>query len=68
MNDKKTYEEAVKRLEEIVNKLESGSESLDESMALFEEGARLSAHCYKKLDSAQQRITELAKLSEDVDD
>lgn len=70
MTDNMTYEEAVKRLEEIVRLLESGSEGLDESMKLFEEGAELSAFCYKKLSSAQQKITELSKTSipEDIND
>ena len=43
MDDKRpTYEEAVKRLEEIVKKLESGAAPLDESIALFSEGAEVS--------------------------
>ncbi len=59
MSDKDyTYEKAMERLSEIVAKLESGEAALEESMELFEEGARLSALCYKKLEAAEQRIIE----------
>lgn len=56
-----TYEQAMKRLEEIVNMLEGNEISLDESMKLFEEGTKLSALCSKKLEEAQQKITTLTK-------
>ena len=39
------FEEAMQRLQEIVGKLESGEESLEDSMKLFQEGAKLSAQC-----------------------
>ena len=57
-----SYEEAMKRLQEIVGRLESGEEALEDSMKLFEEGAALSALCYQKLDRAEQKITELTKV------
>lgn len=57
MNDKRpTYEEAVKRLEEIVKKLESGAAPLDESIALFSEGAELVKTCTAILDEAEQKV------------
>ncbi len=61
MNNTKemTYESAVKRLEEIVGILEKNEVSLDESMKLFEEGAKLTAYCSKKLQEAEQKITVL---------
>ena len=62
MKDKEiTYEEAIKRLEEIISSLEKNEVSLDESIKLFEEGTRLTAFCADKLKSAQQKITELTK-------
>ena len=51
-----TYEEAVKRLEEIVKKLESGAAPLDESIALFSEGAELVKTCTAILDEAEQKV------------
>ena len=64
------FEEAMQRLQEIVGKLESGEVSLEESMKLFEEGAKLSTQCYQLLDKAEQQVTQLAKipLEEEVQD
>lgn len=60
MPKKKTYEEAIARLEEITNQLEKGGIPLEQSLKLFEEGTKLSAYCYKILNEAQQRVTELS--------
>lgn len=60
-----TFEEAMQKLEEIVRTLENGEKSLDESLKLFEEGTKLSAFCYEKLQKAEQKITELTKLEEE---
>lgn len=59
--EKINYEKSVARLEEIVDKLESGSLSLEEMMKLYEEGTALAAKCAKKLDEAQLKITELSE-------
>ena len=58
--EKMTYEKAVARLEEIVDKLENGNLALEEMMKLYEEGTSLAAICSKSLDAAQLRITELS--------
>jgi len=60
MPKKKTFEEALSRLEEITALLEKGSLPLEESLKLFEEGTKLSAYCYKVLNNAQQKVTELS--------
>ena len=64
MADKKdlTYEQAITRLEEIVSALEKGKKSLDESVKLFEEGARLADYCNKALQEAEMKITSLEQL------
>ena len=64
------FEEAMRRLQEIDGKLESGEVSLEESIKLFEEGAKLSSQCYQLLDKAEQQVTQLAKipLEEEVQD
>lgn len=64
MKEKVKFEEAMTRLQEIVEQLESGEATLEDSMKLFEEGAKLSAQCYKVLEKAEQRITELANIGE----
>lgn len=55
------FEDAVKRLEEIVNKLEAGDLSLDDSIKLFEEGVRLYQVCIKRLDEAEKKVEILLK-------
>lgn len=64
---KKTYEESIDRLEEIVSALESGDLSLDESMKLFEEGTKLVSFCSASLDKAQAKIKELTELESEAD-
>ncbi len=56
-----TYEKAIDRLDEIVSVLEKNEVSLDESLALFEEGTKLTAFCTKKLNEAKAKITEIKK-------
>lgn len=50
------FEAALKELETIVHKLESGEAPLDESIALYERGNVLRALCQKRLDAAKARI------------
>lgn len=61
---KKPFEESMARLEEIVSILERGESTLDESLALFEEGTKLAAACSKQLDQAEQKILKLTKGSD----
>ena len=58
---KKPFEESMTRLEEIVSILERGESTLDESLALFEEGTKLAAACSKQPDQAEQKILKLTK-------
>jgi len=50
------FEEAMTRLEEIVQRLESGDLTLEESLSLFEEGIGLARYCSGKLDAAESRL------------
>ncbi|MBQ9516761.1 MAG: exodeoxyribonuclease VII small subunit [Eubacterium sp.] len=59
--DNMTYEKAIERLDEIVSILEKNEISLDESLALFEEGTKLTAFCTKKLNEAKAKITVIEK-------
>lgn len=61
MSKELSFENAMKRLEEIVSALEKSETSLDESIKLFEEGTQLAGFCSKTLDEAQQKITLLTK-------
>jgi exodeoxyribonuclease VII small subunit len=51
----------LKRLEEIVDKLESEELSLDQSLKLFEEGVKLAEACGRRLDDAEKKVTLLLK-------
>lgn len=54
-----SFEDALKRLEAIVARLESGDASLDESITLYAEGDRLRAQCEARLQAAQARIEKI---------
>lgn len=51
-----TFEEQLKTLESVVEKLERGDLPLEESLALFEQGVALSESCKKELDAAEGRV------------
>jgi exodeoxyribonuclease VII small subunit len=51
-----TFEDALKALEDVVRKLESGEVPLDDSITLYERGELLRKHCQGRLDAAQLRI------------
>jgi len=57
----KQFEDAMKELEDIVKRLESGDLSLEESLKIFEEGIALSRYCFKKLEEAEKRVSILIK-------
>jgi exodeoxyribonuclease VII small subunit len=58
--DKLTYEQAYVELEEVVSALETGEQSLDKALALFERGQGLTKHCAKLLDKAELKIQKLS--------
>lgn len=58
---KRTFEESLARLEEIVSRMERGEASLEESMSLFEEGTKLVNACTKQLKQAEQKVVRLSK-------
>ena len=55
-----SFEDALKRLEEIVRTLERGEAPLDQSIELYQEGDRLKRHCEARLKAAQARIEQIA--------
>ena len=69
MSDELTFEETLKQLENVVAQLERGdSLTLDESLAAFEEGVRLTRLCRKTLDSAELRVQQLVQEEESEPD
>ncbi|MGA2489121.1 MAG: exodeoxyribonuclease VII small subunit [Anaerolineales bacterium] len=55
-----SYEEAYTELEKIVTKLEAGEQPLEEAVALFERGQKLTRHCAGLLDKAELKIQQLS--------
>jgi len=56
-----SFEESLRKLEAIVDQLEKGDLSLEDSLKLFEEGVSLSAVCKKELDAAEGKVQMLVK-------
>ncbi|SVA50637.1 uncharacterized protein METZ01_LOCUS103491 [marine metagenome] len=59
-----TFEDALSRLETLVEKMESGEGTLEQSLDWFEEGMSLIKSCRQELESAEQKVKELIKNSE----
>ena len=56
---KQTFEKAMKRLEQIVQELESGEQPLEKAIKKFEEGVQLSKFCSKKLEETEKKVAVL---------
>jgi exodeoxyribonuclease VII small subunit len=56
-----SFEAALHELEQLVARLESGQASLEDSITLYERGARLKAHCDARLKSAQMRVDQIVE-------
>lgn len=54
-----SFEDAMKALEQVVRDLESGNVELEKSIALYERGAVLKAHCEKKLKDAEEKVAKI---------
>lgn len=55
------FEDALRALEDVVRRLESGEVALDDSIALYERGEALRKHCQSRLDAAQARIERIVQ-------
>lgn len=62
--EKLTYEQAIKRLEQIISILESNDVPLEESIELFQEGVKLSQYCDHKLQTIQQKVAQIYENGE----
>ena len=56
MSVEKSFESALSELEQIVQSLEAGDLPLEKSLALFEQGVRLSRECQRRLDDAERKV------------
>jgi len=58
---KLTFEQSMRRLEEIIDNLESGNVELENAINLYTEGIKLQEHCKNKLESAKLKIEKIVK-------
>jgi|YNPNPStandDraft_1061719.scaffolds.fasta_scaffold01128_9 exodeoxyribonuclease VII small subunit len=63
-----SFEDGYNRLEQVIRRLEAGELSLDESVALYEEGMRLAKHCERQLDNAELKVSQLLAAVMDQDE
>jgi exodeoxyribonuclease VII small subunit len=61
MTDKFNFNKGLLQLEEIINKMESGELSLEDSLKYFEEGVKIHRQCHTALTDAEQRISVLSE-------
>jgi exodeoxyribonuclease VII small subunit len=64
MDERLSFEEALKRLEKITQTMEGGGLSLEEAIGLFEDGMRLAKICNEQLNAAELKISQLQTLPE----
>ena len=65
MNDNNNFEESMKDLELIVEKLEEGEQNLEKSLQLFEEGVEISKKLNDQLKNAEKKVNELMNISKE---
>ena len=64
---KKSFEEALAKLEQITKELEEGELSLEESLKYFDEGVKLAEYCNSKLNDAQKKVEILLKKNNSME-
>jgi exodeoxyribonuclease VII small subunit len=63
-NEDISFEDSLKKLEEIVEELEKGELNLDEALKLYEEGMHFSDQCLEKLNESKQKVEKLTREGE----
>ncbi len=67
MIEKKSFEDYVKELNEILNKLERGDTDLEESVNLFQQGVNLYKECKKLIEESKVKVTEVMETLKDTE-
>ena len=68
MENKISYEEASKELQDIISKIETQQLPLDEALKLFERGQELLKQCYSSLDQAKGKLTEIKETAGKIEE
>ena len=66
MNDNNNFEDSMKDLELIVDKLEKGEQNLEKSLQLFEKGVEISKKLNDQLKNAEKKVSELVNISKET--
>ena len=66
VDENKSFEEQIEKLENIVKELEKGDLNLDDSVAKFEEGIKISKECNDILETAEKKITILVNQNGEI--
>ena len=64
---KKSFEDALAKLEDITNELEKGELPLEDSLKYFDEGVKLAEYCNSKLSDAQRKVEILLKKDDSLE-
>jgi len=64
--EKMTFEESLKALEELVDRLENGSLDLDKSLEVYESAIKLRDHCRDILEKSERRVQKIMETSEGI--
>ena len=64
---KKSFEDALAKLEDITNELEKGELPLEDSLKYFDEGVKLAEYCNSKLSAAQRKVEILLKKDDSLE-
>jgi exodeoxyribonuclease VII small subunit len=63
---KLSFEDGMRRLEEIINSLESGKVELENAVELYNEGMKLQEYCEEKLNNAKLKVEKIVKVAENI--
>jgi exodeoxyribonuclease VII small subunit len=63
---KLSFEDGMRRLEEIINSLESGKVELENAVELYTEGIKLQEYCEVKLNNAKLKVEKIVKVAENI--
>lgn len=63
---KLSFEDGMRRLEEIINSLESGKVELENAVELYNEGIKLQEYCEEKLNNAKLKVEKIVKVAENI--
>ncbi len=65
-NEQNTFDQSLKKLEEVVKRLETGELTLEDSIELYQEGMELARQCHVKLEAAEQKVQQIVRENDQL--